>query len=94
MITQLVTNPNPKGQYTLQSRVQMGQTIMDYKDSTYKWNYQGSVPNQIGKNQCSESNTIYWEITIKTVQINKIKQTKKLIKMIVLSSTLSKLMFQ
>jgi hypothetical protein len=32
---------------------------MDYNDSSYKWNYQGSMRNKIGKNKHPESNTLY-----------------------------------
>ncbi len=48
----------PQGRYTSQSRVYLEERTMDYNNSTYKWNYQDSMRNQIRKNQYLESNTI------------------------------------
>jgi len=31
---------------------------MDHNDSSYEWNYQDSMQNQIGKNKYPESDTI------------------------------------
>ncbi len=46
------------GDKILQSRVHLEKRTMDNNDSTYKWNYQDSTWNQIGKNKYPESNTI------------------------------------
>ncbi len=47
---------------------------MDHNNSSYEWNYQDSMLNQIGKNQDPESNTIKCRITDLTREkTNKIK---------------------
>jgi hypothetical protein len=43
-------NTNPKGRYTPQSGVHLEKRTMDHNDSSYEWNYQDSMQNQIGKN--------------------------------------------
>ncbi len=38
--------------------IHLEKRTMDYNDSSYEWNYQDSMRNQIGKNKYPESNTI------------------------------------
>jgi len=42
---------------TPQSRVHLEKRPMDHNNSSYEWNYQDSMWNQIGKNSYPESNT-------------------------------------
>jgi hypothetical protein len=50
MLFDIPFNTNPKGLYTPQIRVHLEKRTMDHNDSSYKWNYQDSMRNQIGKN--------------------------------------------
>ena len=39
----------------------MEKRTMEYNNSSYEWNYQDSMRNQIRKNKYPESNTIQWD---------------------------------